>query len=173
MHSQVTITNACCINSFIVLRGISPLKVLFSYVNICKQYIATCYICVIISHELHGMFYMCVTSEFGNLCNKCPKWLIEQNSSYSDYFNVASGFTSNSRAPGDPSQSSCSNVCPSSATEFWLMRRQSSCLVSLYLHALHFSDYRHLQQIIFDFNMTISLEILCLESNIISKNYKA
>ena len=44
------------------------------------------------------------------------------------------------------------------------MRRQSSCLVSLYLHALHFSDYRQLQQIIFNFNMTISVEILCLES---------
>ena len=27
----------------------------------------------------------------GNLCNKCPKWLLEQNSSYSDYFNVISG----------------------------------------------------------------------------------
>ena len=27
----------------------------------------------------------------GNLCNKCPKWLLEQNSSYSDYFNAISG----------------------------------------------------------------------------------
>ena len=27
----------------------------------------------------------------GNLCNKCPKWLLEQNSSYSDHFNVISG----------------------------------------------------------------------------------
>ena len=38
----------------------------------------------------------------GNLCNKCPKWLVEQNCSYSDYFNAISGFTSNSRAPGSP-----------------------------------------------------------------------
>ena len=27
----------------------------------------------------------------GNLCNKCPKWLLEQNSSYSDHFNAISG----------------------------------------------------------------------------------
>ena len=27
----------------------------------------------------------------GNLCNKCPKWLLEQKSSYSDYFNAISG----------------------------------------------------------------------------------
>ena len=26
-----------------------------------------------------------------NLCNKCPKWLLKQNNSYSDYFNVISG----------------------------------------------------------------------------------
>ena len=43
-----------------------------------------------------------ISSVTGNLCNKCPKWLVEQNSSYSDYFNVISGFTSNSRAPGGP-----------------------------------------------------------------------
>ena len=36
------------------------------------------------------------------LYNKCPKWLVEQISSYSDYFNVIFGFTSNSRAPGGP-----------------------------------------------------------------------
>ena len=27
----------------------------------------------------------------GNLCNECPKWLLKQNSSYSDYFSVISG----------------------------------------------------------------------------------
>ena len=43
-----------------------------------------------------------VTGITGNLCNKCPKRLVEQNSSYSDYFNVISGFTLNSRAPGGP-----------------------------------------------------------------------
>ena len=60
---------------------------------------------VLISHELHGMFYLSVTiewQELGNLCNKCPKQLIKQNSSYSDYFNATSGFTLNSRAPGGP-----------------------------------------------------------------------
>ena len=36
------------------------------------------------------------------LCNKCPKWLVKQKSSYSAYFNAISGFTSNSRAPGGP-----------------------------------------------------------------------
>ena len=43
-----------------------------------------------------------VTGITGNLCNKCPKQLVKQISSYSDYFNVISGFTSNSRAPGGP-----------------------------------------------------------------------
>ena len=43
-----------------------------------------------------------MSSVTGNLCNKCPKWLVEQNSSYSDYFNAISGFTSNSRAPVGP-----------------------------------------------------------------------
>ena len=43
-----------------------------------------------------------MSSVTGNLCNKCPKWPVEQNSSYSDYFNVISGFTLNSRAPGGP-----------------------------------------------------------------------
>ena len=43
-----------------------------------------------------------MSSVTGKLCNKCPKWLVEQNSSYSDYFNAISGFTSNSRAPGGP-----------------------------------------------------------------------
>ena len=38
----------------------------------------------------------------GNLCNKCPKRLVKQISSYSDYFNAISGFTSNSRATGGP-----------------------------------------------------------------------
>ena len=32
-----------------------------------------------------------ILSVTGNLCNKCPKRLVEQNSSYSDYFNVISG----------------------------------------------------------------------------------
>ena len=43
-----------------------------------------------------------MSSVTGNLCNKCPKQLVKQNSSYSDYFNVISGFTSNSRATGGP-----------------------------------------------------------------------
>ena len=49
-----------------------------------------------------GYFTCVMSTETGNLCNKCPKWLVKQNSSYSDYFNVISGFTSNSRAPGGP-----------------------------------------------------------------------
>ena len=52
------------------------------------------------SHILDILLVM--SSVTGNLCNKCPKWLVEQNSSYSDYFNAISGFTSNSRAPGGP-----------------------------------------------------------------------
>ena len=43
-----------------------------------------------------------VTGIIGNLCNKCPKRLVEPNCSYSDYFNAISGSTSNSRAPGGP-----------------------------------------------------------------------
>ena len=43
-----------------------------------------------------------VTENSGNLCNKCHKWLVKQNSSYSDYFNAISGFAWNSRAPGGP-----------------------------------------------------------------------
>ena len=43
-----------------------------------------------------------VTGITGNLCNKCPKQLVKQISSFSDYFNVISGFTSNSRAPEGP-----------------------------------------------------------------------
>ena len=49
-----------------------------------------------------GYFTCVMSSVTGNLCNKCPKWLVKQNSSYSDYFNAISGFTSNSRAPGGP-----------------------------------------------------------------------
>ena len=49
-----------------------------------------------------GYFTCVMSSVTGNLCNKCPKQLVEQNSSYSDYFNVISGFTSNSRAQGGP-----------------------------------------------------------------------
>ena len=43
-----------------------------------------------------------MSSVTGNLCNKCPKQLVKQNSSCSDYFNAISGFTLNSRAPGGP-----------------------------------------------------------------------
>ena len=32
-----------------------------------------------------------ITTVAGNLCNKCPKQLLIQNSSYSDYFNAISG----------------------------------------------------------------------------------
>ena len=58
-----------------------------------------------ICHELHGMFLHVmsnVTEISRNLCNKCPKWLVKQNSSQSDYFNAISGFTLNNRAPGGP-----------------------------------------------------------------------
>ena len=53
-----------------------------------------------------------LTSVAGNLCNKCPKWLLEQNSSYSDYFKCDLWSLSNSRAPGDP------------VTFWWPMRGQ-------------------------------------------------
>ena len=68
-------------------------------------YATICYMLIPCSHKpwiawdiLYVMSNM--TGFSGNLCNKCPKWLVKQNSSYSDYFNVISGFTSNSRAPG-------------------------------------------------------------------------
>ena len=34
---------------------------------------------------------MILTSVAGKLCHKCTKWLLEQNSIYSDYFNAISG----------------------------------------------------------------------------------
>ena len=43
-----------------------------------------------------------MSSMTGNLCNKCPKQPVKQNSSYNDYFNAISVLTSNSRAPGGP-----------------------------------------------------------------------
>ena len=43
-----------------------------------------------------------VTGITGKLCNKCPKWQVEQNCSSSDSFNVICHFTLNSRAPGGP-----------------------------------------------------------------------
>ena len=43
-----------------------------------------------------------MSSVAGKLCNKCPKQLLEQKCSSSDYFHVISGFTSNNRAPGGP-----------------------------------------------------------------------
>ena len=66
--------------------------------------------CNMLSQAMNCMgCFICVMSnvitewqELENLCNKCPKQLIEQNSSYSDYSNVTSGFASNSRAPGGP-----------------------------------------------------------------------
>ena len=44
-----------------------------------------------------------ISSVAGNLCNKWPKWLVAQNSSYSDYFNVISGLyrTAEPRRPCD------------------------------------------------------------------------
>ena len=60
-----------------------------------------------------------MSSVTGNLCKKCPKGLVKQNSSYSDYFNVISGFTSNSQALGGPvtlamqrRRSEANNTCP-------------------------------------------------------------
>ena len=68
-------------------------------------YLFICYYCkqVIISQPWIAWDILHVMSSVtGNLCNKCPKQSVEQNSSYSDYFNAISGFTSNSRAPGGP-----------------------------------------------------------------------
>ena len=55
-------------------------KCCFKYVDTCsyKPWIAWDILLVIITVA-------------GNLCNKCPKQLLEQNSSYSDYFNAISG----------------------------------------------------------------------------------
>ena len=81
MHFKVTVTNASHSNSLWFSGGTSPLKVLFSYV---------------------GYFTCVMSSVTANLCNKCPKQLVEQNSSYSDYFNGISSVTSTSRVPGGP-----------------------------------------------------------------------
>ena len=54
--------------------------------NICMQIIAKCD-----AHMIAWDILLVLTSVAGNLCNKCPKQLPEQNSSYSDYFNAISG----------------------------------------------------------------------------------
>ena len=49
--------------------------------------------CVLCSHELWIAWdiLLVILSLAGNLCNKCPKQLLKQNNSYSDYFNAISG----------------------------------------------------------------------------------
>ena len=46
-----------------------------------SKYVDTC------SHKawIAWDILLVILSVSGNLCNKCPKWLLEQNSSYSDY----------------------------------------------------------------------------------------
>ena len=65
-----------------------------SAVNIWQQNVAT------VSNMLHTCSHkpwiawdilLVIISVTGNLCDKCPKRLLEQNSSYSDYFNAISG----------------------------------------------------------------------------------
>ena len=62
-----------------------------------------------------------VTGISRNLYNKCPKQLVEQNSSYSDYFNAISGFTSNSRAPGGPVTVISGEECTIISNASWVM----------------------------------------------------
>ena len=55
-----------------------------------------CYFTVLISDKYDAQpiawdILLVLTTVAGNLCNKCPKQLLEQNSSYSDYFNAISG----------------------------------------------------------------------------------
>ena len=47
-------------------------------------------------------YFTCDTICDRKLCNKCPKWLVKQNSSYSDYFNVISGLYRTAEPPGGP-----------------------------------------------------------------------
>ena len=54
--------------------------------NICMQIIAKCD-----AQPIAWDILLILTSVAGKLCNKCPKRLLEQNSSYSDYFNAISG----------------------------------------------------------------------------------
>ena len=55
-----------------------------------------CYLTVLISDKYDAQpitwdILLVITTVAGNLCNKCPKRLFEQNSSYIDYFNAISG----------------------------------------------------------------------------------
>ena len=55
-----------------------------------------CYLTVLISDKYDAQpiawdILLVITTVAGNLCNKCPKQLVKQNSSYSDYFNAISG----------------------------------------------------------------------------------
>ena len=113
-HSQpmlyyfIISNTSCSINLFELSRGSSPLKVLLLlqilcyYMSLTVNYLQPycCHATWIAWDVLHVMSN--VTGITGNLCNKCPKRLVEQNSSCSDYFNAISGFTLNSRAPGGP-----------------------------------------------------------------------
>ena len=54
--------------------------------NICMQIIAKCD-----DQPIAWDILLILTSVAGKLCNKCPKRLLKQNSSYSDYFNAISG----------------------------------------------------------------------------------
>ena len=54
--------------------------------NICMQIIAKCD-----AQPIAWDILLILASVVGKLCNKCPKRLLEQNSSYSDYFNAISG----------------------------------------------------------------------------------
>ena len=43
------------------------------------------------SNQIAWDILLVIITVAGNLCNKCPKQLLKQNSSYSDYFNAISG----------------------------------------------------------------------------------
>ena len=67
---------------------------------------SNCYLTVLISDKydaelIASDILLVLTIVAGNLCNKCPKRLLEQNSSYSDYFNVVSMEQQSPRRPVD------------------------------------------------------------------------
>ena len=85
------IPSPCHILSLFLMPIVQCIVAQWRYISSESAVSYSCYIHVRINHELDGIFLLVIISVTGNLCNKCPKWLVEQNSSYSDYFNAISG----------------------------------------------------------------------------------
>ena len=79
----------CIVAQWRHISSESAVKSVFSFPS-------NCYLTVLISDKYDAQpiawdILLVLTTVAGNLCNKCLKRLLEQNSSYSDYFNAIAG----------------------------------------------------------------------------------